>query len=66
MERRIKITVSKNGEKRTIEAIGFEGPSCENTIKRLATRMGGETIEETHKPEFFQTEEVREDLKEGS
>lgn len=52
MEKKIEIVCKKDGTF-TIEAFGFEGNSCEQATAPYEEALGGETIEKTRKPEYF-------------
>ena len=52
---KIKITISRDGLGVTIEALGFKGPMCEETIKKFTDKYGGQTITDVHKSEYYDT-----------
>jgi len=54
---KIKILISKNGREVTAEGLGFKGPLCEEVIKKFTDKYGGETLNDTRKPEWYETPE---------
>lgn len=52
MGKQIEIICKKDGTF-TLEAFGFEGNSCEQATAPYEEALGGETIEKTRKPEYF-------------
>jgi len=51
----ITIKISPDGSKVEMDAEGFVGGACQDTIKRLSAALGP-TVEEKKKPEFYKTE----------
>lgn len=50
----VRIIISPDGKKTTVEAVGYSGPSCEEATKAIEEAIGAEEARE-RKPEYYQT-----------
>lgn len=55
--REIIITISKDGNKITTDALGFSGSSCETKLEKVIGNLG-KVIGKENKMEFYEKEQV--------
>lgn len=63
-EKIITCTINDDGSV-TADAAGFQGKGCVETIAKLLSVLGGETISAGHKPEYHQNVTQATKLKAG-
>lgn len=62
MNKRIEIVCKTDGTF-TVEAFGFEGNTCEEATAKYEKVLGGETIKEQRKPEYYHVNQTNQTTK---
>lgn len=64
MATEIEVTINPDGTTK-IEVNGMQGSGCSLHTNALVQALGGKVVSDEKKPEFFQTEKDKEQIKQG-
>lgn len=57
MKQRVKIIISADGLTVSCETLGFSGPACVDTLKKLTDALGGNITESKHTADYHKLPE---------